>query len=92
MRKAWNYYQDVGDMGPVGYLDGWFVNWSLSGRGTMVFDLERDDSCDYLADIEPTRLFILDWLRCEEASRYSHALHVLRRAYLQERDERHVFA
>ncbi len=92
MRKAWKYYQDVDGMGPVGYLDGWFVNWSLSATGTMVFDLERDDNCVCVADIERTRLFILDWLRCEEASPSSRALDLLRRACRQEREQkRHVF-
>jgi hypothetical protein len=65
---GWEVYQGDGGSGPFGYLDGWFVNWSLDAEGKLRFELDADQHYD--GDDEPmskqaAERFVAEWLERE---------------------------
>ena len=67
--RQWDYNQGLGEDGPFGYLDGWFVNWAVVDGKVEIDSIERDimDEEDPVSSEDEVRERVESWLARETA-------------------------
>lgn len=97
MTTTWEYYQGDGENGPFGFIDGWFVSWSLNDCGELVFSLDLDQhdidtgelDAEDVADEGETKAFVTQWLAGERDKDFSRALATLQSKCVELRQASH---